>query len=168
MTGKFFVTDAETDGIYGKVLSIAVKVIDGKRIIDHFYGAVKVDLESIETQWVLENVFPYLCNAENFYECEKDLLNAFWQFYMKYCDEYLVLCDVPYPVETGLFSKCVMANKAEREKFSPFPLLDLESMLITKGFDARCDRASLICAERIKHDAMNDVDNIIDILEKCI
>lgn len=164
MTGKFFVTDAETDGLYGRVLSIAAKVIDGKRIVAHFYGAVEVRVEEIESEWVKENVYPYLKNAEVFYESEKELLEAFWQFYTIYHKDYVVLSQVPYPVETGLFYKCIMADKAEREPISPFPLLDLESMLAAKGFGILSDTESILKTKRISHDAMNDVDNIIEIL----
>lgn len=166
MTGKFFVTDAETDGLYGRVLSVAAKVIDGENTINHFYGAVKVNKDELESEWVIENVYPYLKNAEVFFETEQALLEAFWQFYREYCKEYTVLAQVPYPVEMGLFYKCIMADKKERERFSPFPLLDLESMLVAKGYGMLDD--VIIKTKRISHDAMNDVDNIIDIVREVL
>ena len=163
---KLFVMDAETDGIYGNVLSIAVKVIDSFSEIGWFYGAVKIKKEEIISEWVRENVFDTLQNAELFFDTEEELLEAFWSFYSEYYGEYDVICDVPYPVETGIFRRCIEKDKASREKQSPFPIYDLESFLVAKGYDKLTVREKLAKTDLKRHDAMNDVDITIKILRR--
>ena len=163
---NLFVMDAETDGIYGNVLSIAVKVIYSFSEIDRFYGAVKIKKEEIATEWVKENVFDTLKNAEIFFNTENELLEAFWEFYSKYYKEYDVIADVAYPVETGIFRKCIEKDKESREKLSPFPIYDLESFLVAKGYDKLADREKLAKTDLKRHDAMNDVDITIRILRR--
>ena len=61
---RFFV-DAETDGLYGGFLSIAVLVTDhyGEEA-DHFYAAVEAP--QVRSAWVREHVLPRLAYAEEF------------------------------------------------------------------------------------------------------
>lgn len=167
MFDNIFVMDAETDGIYGNILSIAAKVILDRKEVARFYGAVETKIEDIKNDWVKENVFHYLKNAEQIFYSESELLEAFWQFYDKHYNEEHkidVLCDVPYPVEHNVFRKCIGYDK-ERQKHSPFPVYDLESFLAAKDKGQNIDRSELLnCTEHIRHDAMSDVDGIIHIL----
>ena len=165
MNNKLFVFDCEADGIYGNILSIAAKAVDSGEEISSFYGAVKITLDEIKTEWVRENVYEHLKNAEKQYETEDELLEAFWEFYASYAGEYEVVTDVPYPVETGVFGKCVSKDLENRQKYSPYPVYDLESMLAAKGRDKLEDRELLSGLKAARHDAMNDVDMIIKILE---
>jgi len=165
MNNKFLVVDAETDGLYGSVLSIAAAAVSGFRIKDRFYGAVRVEREEIKSEWVRENVFDHLKNAQTFYDDEESLLRAFWEFYLRYCDEYAVAADVPYPVEAGLFMKCTAFDEEGREAHSPFPIYDIESMLAARGHEKLTDRKKLVDTDIELHDAMNDVEISVRILE---
>ena len=154
---RFFV-DAETDGLYGGFLSTAALVTDESGTqTDRFYGAVRVKEEDIRSQWVIENVYPYLNNADRFFDSEADLLAAFWEFWLKYRDSSVCIAYVQYPVEANLFRKCVEVNMSERALLAPFPIYDLSTLLIAKGYDFNADLQQLTGLELVSHDAMNDV-----------
>lgn len=66
---KLFIVDAETDGLYGKFLSVAALSTDEDgNFDDYFYGAVSDP--TVTSDWVKENVVPHLKNAERFYTTE--------------------------------------------------------------------------------------------------
>lgn len=165
LNDKLFIIDAETDGLYGDVLSIAVKVCYKTREIDSFYGARNIKIDEISDPWTKENVFDTLKNAEMFFDSSEELLNAFWEFYLKYYKDYSVLTDVPYPVESGIFYKCIMLDRDQRIPYSPFPVYDLESMLVAQNHEKNSNRMKLAGYELVSHDAMNDVAAIFKIIK---
>ncbi len=154
---KFFV-DAESDGLYGAFLSVAAMVTDENGAeLDRFYASVNVSPDQIETEWVKENVYPELKNAEAYFDTEKDLLEAFWSFWMKHRADSVCIAYVQYPVESRLFERCVMVNKEERTFLGPFPLYDLSTLLTARGFGFDEDMQVLSGLKLKAHDAMNDV-----------
>lgn len=153
-----FFVDAETDGLYGIFLSIAVIVTDENgHEAEQFYGAVLLPHESIHSQWVLENVYPYLKNADTLYKDEEALLEAFWQFWLKHRENCMCITDVGHPVESRLFTSCVNKNLTEREWLAPFPMFDLSTLLLTNGINPLIDRKKLSGLSLTAHDAINDV-----------
>ena len=163
-----FIVDAETDGLYGTFLSIAVLVTDENGTEqDHFYGALRISADNLNSKWVKENVYPSLGNAERMYDTEQELLNAFWDCWMKYREKCICIADVPYPVEARLFMRCVMNNLTEREFLGPYPLFDLSSVLAAVGIDPDADRKELACLNLVRHDAMDDVRMTEAIWRKC-
>lgn len=161
---KYFIVDAETDGLYGRYLSVAAQVYNREwKVIDEFYGTVRVQPEQISSDWVRENVYPYLYQNDITYETEQELLEAFWQFWMKYQkkDDTYCIADVMYPVESRLFMECVKLNREEREFQAPFPFYDLESVLWTKGVKKLENREKLLeeqgCQGFQRHYALDDV-----------
>ena len=164
---NYFFVDAETDGLYGQYLSIAVLVTDEcGNWIDHFYAALNNSLDEIKSEWVKENVFSHLRNAEIQYQNEYDLLEAFWGFWEKYRNNSYAVSDIMHPVESRLFTECVLHNLSSREYSAPFPLLDLSSILISKGIEWDLSRQELSGMDIASHDAMNDVKMTADIFWK--
>ena len=167
MLVKNFYVDAESDGLYGKFLSVAVLVTDENGVTaDRFYAAVITKEEDIATPWVRENVFPYLKNADTFYSNESELLDAFWNFWLKHKDDSICISYVGYPVESRLFMTCVMKNMTERAFLGPFPLYDLSTLLVAKGYDFNIDLSEISTLKLIPHDAMNDVKMIADVWKR--
>lgn len=155
---KSFFVDAETDGLYGRFLSVAALVTDEcGRELDRFYAAVKVEENEIQTPWVLTNVFPFLKNADVSYSSEDELLEAFWTFWLKHRDGAECVSYVAYPVESRLFSSCVMKDLEERCFLGPFPLYDLSTLLVAKGYGFDVDMVAMSGLDLTAHDAMNDV-----------
>lgn len=158
MKDRFFFVDAESDGFYGKFLSVAALVTDKNGTeLDSFYGAVKVNADDISSEWVRENVYPYLKNASVFYDSEGNMLEAFWLFWLKHRENADCVSYVPYPVESRLFNFCVTENTEKRQFLAPFPLYDLATVLESKGYHYDSDMQTLSGLELISHDAMNDV-----------
>jgi hypothetical protein len=155
---KRFFVDAETDGLYGPFLSVAAMVTDEKGVeLDRFYASVKVLPEQIETEWVKENVYPYLGNADCRFENESEMLEAFWMFWMKHREDSICISYVQHPVESRLFTRCVMTAVEERMFLGPFPLYDLSTLLIARGLSFNEDMQTLSGMHLKEHDAMNDV-----------
>lgn len=154
---KYLFVDAETDGLYGKFLTVAALVCDEQgRETAQFSCRWKFTENDIESDWVKENVLPYL-SEETVVETEEDMLRAFWDFYRSQ-GEVRCIGDVVYPVESRLFERCVRMKLPEREFQGPFPLLDLGGMLYARGIDPLQERDSLIDADgRQRHRAMDDV-----------
>ena len=136
--------------------------------IDKFYGAVKINIEDISTQWVKENVYPYLNNADMLFDSEEVLLESFWSFWIKHHETADCVAYVEYPVETRLFHICVMRNLEERQFLAPFPLYDLATLLESKSIDFDCNIQKLSGLELVSHDAMNDVKMCANVWRKYI
>lgn len=164
---KYMFVDAETDGLYGQILSIAAIVADENgNECEHFYIKQKISLSEIQDEWVREHVYPILGDAPE-YDTEDALLDAFWEFYVIHPNCF-VIADVPYPVECLLFHKCVMKNEMNRKNLAPFPLMDLSSMLLAKGIDPLKNRCELLGKTEMMHNALTDVRVALEIFKKYI
>ena len=143
--------------MYGKFLSIAALAIDENGTETEFYASVSVLESEIETEWVKENVYPFLSDSYVKYNTEYELLEAFWKFWIEHKSSAECVAYVPYPVEARLFTKCVMNNVSERTFEGPFPLHDLSTLLISNGYSVDVDMSELSGLKIKSHDAMNDV-----------
>ena len=85
------------------------------------------------------------------------MLEAFWSFWMKHRADSVCIAYVQHPVESRLFMRCVMKNESERAFLGPFPLYDLSTLLVSKGFSFNPDMQALSGMPLKAHDAMNDV-----------
>lgn len=169
MGKKLFFIDAETDGLYGKVISAAVVVLDGTyRELERHYWGIEKDNLNIETKWVMEHVVPVMGHYE---PCknEEDLLSKVWEVWSRYCENAYAIADVCYPVEAGLFEKCVRMDPEDRIQKAPYPLIDLGSVLMAKGIDPLIERKKLVKSEKTKqHNALEDVEMAIEIWRNVI
>ena len=168
--GTLFV-DAETNGLYGTFLSIAAILLDDNgQESDSFYGTLRDPEKYVSSEWVKENVLPFLGNTvrsdDDFYNSESDLIESFFSFYLSHpgCD---VIADVPHPVESRLFIKAVSFDLKTREFQAPFPLMDLSSMLYANGYSPHIERRSLVdCSDLKLHNALDDVRMSIRVWRK--
>ena len=164
-----FYVDAECDGLYGAFLSVAAMVTDENgRELDRFYVSVRANESDIQTDWVREHVLPYLANADEIVNTEDELLDSFWEFWMKHREDAVCIAYVQYPVEARLFSQCVMKAPEERTFLGPYPLYDLSTLLVARGLDPDQNMAELSGMELTEHDAMNDVRMTAKVWEKLI
>lgn len=155
----YFFVDAETDGLYGGVIAIGAAVYDGHwKEVDHFFGMVDLKHASVTDEWVKENVIPVLQGeTSRCYASEDQLLDAFWEFWLKHRENSLCIADVAYPVETGLFRKCVLKNERERRFLGPYPLLDLSTALYVRGYNPLVNRIELSGESDLKrHHPLDD------------
>ena len=61
-----------------------------------------------------------------------------------------------------------MKNMTERAFLGPFPLYDLSTLLVAKGYDFNVDLSEISTLKLIPHDAMNDVKMIADVWQRLI
>lgn len=167
MRKKLFFVDAETDGLYGKFLTIAVIITDykGNELERYYWGIEPKNLE-VQSEWTRKNVLPIMGKYE---ECqnEDDLLERFWHIWEKNYKVAYAIADVCYPVESTLFRKCVLKDEKKRLIKGPFPLVDLSSILLAKGIDPLTERMQLIEIQgKMMHNALIDVEISIEIWRK--
>lgn len=159
MKNKLIFVDAETDGLYGTYLSVAMIVTDltAGKILEEVYWGIKDAEKLAKEPWVRENVISRMGDYE---ECadEAELLEKVWAFWQKHADSSYAVADVQYPVEARLFQKCVAVNEAERKFQAPFPMLDLSTILFWEGYSPIADRTGFLedkkCAQ--VHNALYD------------
>ncbi len=150
----YFSFDAETDGLFGPVFAIGAVVINqNKEIISQFKGAFLG--EPIRNPWVCENCLPL---PEDFptYQNRDALFNAFWDFYMQYKTDCVILADTPFPVEAGLLQKCIEQDMENRMAFSPYPVIDVASLFFAHGLDPDTDRMEFSGYKGDKHNPISD------------
>ena len=168
MKDKLVFLDVETDGLYGAFLTVAMIATDGKgNELERAYYGIKREIMQVTEPWVQENVIPKLGDYE---ECntETELLQKAWDFWMKYQKEAYAVCDVGFPVEAGFLRACVALNEKEAMWKAPFPLVDLSSLLLAKGYDPLVERKELVPEfEKDKeHSALYDVEVTVKVWKK--
>lgn len=159
MDKKLVFIDAECDGLYGGFLTVALLATDikGNEIERAYYGIRRENMH-ISEPWVMENVVPKFGDYE---ECENEseLFQRVWDFWQKYRENAYAVCDVGYPVEARLWEKCTRLDLKEKTFKAPFPLIDISSMLLAKGYDPLMDRTKILGVEAdMVHNAMFDVE----------
>ncbi len=167
---KYLFVDAETDGLYGKFISIAMVVADhAGNELEHIYIGLSNPGKHIKENWVRENVLPILGEYEE-YEDEHSLLEAAWSFWRAHAQNSYIIVDVMHPVESRLFTRCVEHNIEERIFQGPFPMLDLSSMLYAIGINPLEAREKLAkpLDKGMQHNALYDARMAMTIWKKYI
>lgn len=168
MKNKLVFVDVESDGLYGSVLTVALVATDwyGNEIERAYYGICKENM-NVTQPWVVENVLPRLGEYE---ACtsEDEVLKKAWEFWMRYQPEAYAVCDVGYPVEMRLFQACVQRVTIAESMQAPFPLIDISSILLAKGYDPLIERKKLLNEYNLEmeHNALYDVEVSILIWKK--
>ena len=160
--------DAETDGLYGGFLTVAMIATDRDgQDLERTYLGIRKENMKITSSWVEENVLPRLGEYE-VCEDEKELLERTWEFWLRYADTSYAVCDVGYPVEARLFRKCVELNPEANTFLAPFPLLDISSLLLAKGYDPLMSRAEFLGeqADSRQHNALYDAEVSVRVWKK--
>ena len=160
MKNKLVFVDAETDGLYGGFLTVALMATDfsGQEIERAYYG-IRNDKINITDSWTTEYVLSILGEYQSC-EDERELLEKVWTFWVKYADDAYAIADVAFPVESRLWAKCVSVDEQKRKRMAPYPLLDLSSLLLARGYDPLVERKSILqkIPKGIMHNAMYDVE----------
>ena len=153
-----FIVDAEVDGLYGPLLTMAVLVtkLDGTEVAS-FYGGVPKQIVETKEAWVLEHVIPYI-GAYQAFATEEELLEEVWQLWCTYRTSARCFADVPFPVESRVFHKMVEKDRQNRAFMAPFPIIDVASLLFARGFEPIGNRLDLVSHfEGRLHNALDDV-----------
>lgn len=131
----------------------------------HFYG-------SGPKEYILELIDDYSCNA-NLYEreqCEfstqdegltpfesrREMRDAFWDFYMKYKDNALIIADFETPAESHFLHQCIEDDLENRQWEGPYPLHEVGTMLLAKGLDPDLNRIEFSGYNGVQHNPVED------------
>lgn len=149
----FFVFDVESVGLHGEAFAVGICVLDptGKE-----HAALLFGKRYESCKGTLEN-FKWICdNAPEMDFHTGELYESFWHCWTYWKKQGAVMAaDVPWPVETGFLSRCVNAAHAEREFNGPYPIIDVASVLLAKGYDPLGEYFRLE-NEEPKHDPLAD------------
>jgi len=152
-----FSFDCETNGLYGECFAVGAIVLSPEGlIIDKFSGIAQI--EDVDNDWVKENVIPNLAGLQQF-PTRKQMRNAFWDFWMKHKDSCICISDFGVPVESGFFKQCVLDDLENRQWNAPYPLHEVETLLIAKGVEPDTSR---IKYSEVNYDAVKQHNPIDD------
>ena len=166
----YFVFDVESIGLSGEGFQVGVVVLseDGT-IHDEFLCQCHPNMAEGSPDgrtWVNENVPLGWIPTANLHST-MEVRNAFWA-YWELCStaypEIKMVADVPFPVETNFLKQCLQDNYKRK---SPYPLLDVTSMLLCKGFDPFMNHERLP-NELPKHHALMDARQSARLLLQCL
>lgn len=146
MTKTYLSFDCESCGLFGEVFAVGYVVVNqqGQELHDG-YLACPVDEEAPEADlvWVRQNVIPVLPEVQTscptYANCESlpELLQRFWYMWQEYRHLYpgiMMVVDCGFPVETGFLHR--VANEMQLTiQDSPYPVLDVASVLAGAGYD---------------------------------
>jgi hypothetical protein len=145
--------DVESNGLYGQPFCVGAVEMDwGGRVISEFLA--KCPLDQVEDEWVLEHVIPALEGTKETHKSWVEMQLAFvlWMVEaMKRNTNPIVLVDVGFPVDCKFLYDAIYYAAGRngtmdswiREKYSPYPLLDLASILAGAGLDPDTSRLDL-------------------------
>ena len=130
---KIFSFDAETDGLWGRVIAIGALVYDesGTKIA-RFVG--RLPETAVTNDWVIKNVLPQLADVAITHETYEALLSDFAKFYLANKEGCDIIVHMGVPVEAGLLIEMHRLGLIG-DWDGPYPLLDLCDFLKAAGED---------------------------------
>jgi hypothetical protein len=157
---KIIVFDCESNGLYGECFAVGAVVYDTnlEKCIDRFELKSIQGQNSVNNQWVIENVIPHLGDMKTCKD-NKELRTTFYNFLQHYKGAR-VFSDVNFPVETGFLSD-IVKDEPERQWNMPYPLEDIA----TKE-NINIDRAQYFEEELFKREPQKIASKNIYVLRK--
>ena len=132
---SLIVFDCESDGLYGECFAfgaVALKLYPDNKVTIAETICIKSEEgeKNISSNWVKENVLPYLLNLETVPN-NLELRQKFWAFYSKYKNDEKYIgtySDVNFPVETNFLAQVAKDDLEKRAFNMPYPLYDISSI----------------------------------------
>ncbi len=157
-----FSFDIESDGLYGEGFAVGAAIIDVDtgNLCDEFSGVV--DGYKVHDSFVRDNIMKHLKDMKKYPSVEA-LRREFWDFYIKYRGEdriqnpeVIFLVDNGMPVEARFLRDCVMDDHRNRQFLSPFPAVDLATVLQLYGYENHMNRRAFCEYKGSKHHPLDD------------
>ena len=129
MEKNILIFDVESTSLYGTGFAFGAIVVNHNGTIEFD----RIELLSKEgagkaNDRVKQNVIPNLSDMPTC-ETDRELRDAFFDFYMKHRETANVWSDVNFPVETNFLNAIVNDSPNEREWLMPYPLYDVSSLV---------------------------------------
>lgn len=143
----YMVFDVESIGLHGEGFAVGYVVIDerGNHLAEARYATHPrmASGKNHNRKWVSENV-PEMPET---HESPDRVRQAFWGDWIQWKRKGAILCaDVPWPVESRFLLDCIFDdwqqgpsgqanNETELEMSGPYPLIDIASVRMAKGYN---------------------------------
>lgn len=141
---KLLCFDVETNGLHGEGFAVGAVLLrlDGE-VVDEFMARCPIEGEVDE--WVRKHVLPPMAEFAQTHANAKELRDAFWQWFAAAKEQAdYVLVDNGYPVEARFLIQCQEDDLDGRYWGHPYPLLELNSLLIQAGIKPLAVRYKLV------------------------
>lgn len=132
-TDRIISIDAETNGLAGRAFAVALSLSDGSGELDHaVYRCPIGDVRTVE--WVAENVLPAIADLPvNCPGGYPQMLAEIGMAIERWGGKTVpLIAHVAWPVEARLL---LDVYSGERVWDGPYPLIDVASVLLARGFD---------------------------------
>ncbi|GAB3251027.1 hypothetical protein [Kineosporia babensis] len=152
---NIFSFDAETNGLYGSHWAIGAVVLDEQgEVVDQFGEMVDPDIW-VDDPWVRENIVPVVDLPR--VDTNQQLLENFWQFWMRHRETSLCVADFGHVVEAHLMRSCVQLDHEARQWKGPYPMHELGTALLFADIDPDINRREFIGRpDLVQHEPVHD------------
>ena len=138
----YFSFDVESVGLFGEPFAVGWVVVDQEGTeLDSGYAGMTPPLTDPDTEvWLAANVYPALPEpqyTEGYRQNFSGLCADFWEAWEQAKVDYpgiIMVCDCPFPVETNFLTQLVRERRLSMVD-SPYPLIDVASVLLARGLD---------------------------------
>ena len=133
-----FSFDCESIGLHGETFSVGwVVVHNGYELTcGHFTVPRSYVLgDQSDREWVDNNVPVFVPTHKSIVSLRED----FWALLQTFKGA-TILTDCPWPVEANFLTACVQQDPVNRKFTGPYPLVDLNSVLVARGLPQVQDR----------------------------
>lgn len=143
----FLSFDVETNGIHGAAFAVGAVLMqaDGK-LLSSFSG--RCPIRGRTHPWVKKYVIPELKELKREFNGVKAMREAFWQWYVKNKTKAdFVVVNNGYPIEARWLLAAQADDLDTRAEQHPYPLLELNSLLLAAGIKPLADKNSFVSEE---------------------
>lgn len=151
MKENILIFDVEATSLHGTGFAVGAVVVNrGGTEVCRFELKSK-EGEALANDWVKQTVIPHLEDMP-FCNTDRELRDAFYDFYMRNKDTAEIWSDCNFPVETNFLSAIVNDDLEGRQWTMPYPLKDISTIV-----DIDIDRAiESGMTELRKHNPLDD------------
>lgn len=151
MKPNILVFDVESTGLHGSGFAVGAIIVNRVGTeVDRFELKSK-EGEQLANDWVKQNVIPHLEDMP-FCNTDREMRDAFYDFYMKHKETAEIWSDCNFPVETNFLSEIVKDDFEARQWNMPYPLKDISTIV-----DIDLDRVKESGLNKLrKHNPLDD------------
>lgn len=148
MGGIYVVFDVESVGLLGEGFAVGAVVVDrsGLRLEEFEAWAPPVWAKGKDEDqlWVRRYVTPCLSCDSTQVESLREVRRQFWAFWVRWkAAGAILVADCPFPVEAKFILKCLKENTLMQIEDSPYPLLDVNTLVVTRAVGVECDQSRM-------------------------
>ena len=137
MNKTWMVIDVESIGLHGEAFAVGVvQIVDGLKFNEFTIACSPSQSKGtdLDREWVDKNCPP----IDSLFFSPREVRDEFWDRWMCWQERFspdTLIAECSWPVETSFISRCISDEPNSRNWLGPYPMHDLASMRLIKGFD---------------------------------